>query len=361
VSKLLEIQWLRGLAALSVAMLHAQHDASALAVAWGSPRLPLPDGFAWAAGVDVFFVVSGFVMVHASRGLFGQRGAHAIFLARRLCRIVPLYWTVTTLYLGVALWTSGLLNSAVVQPALVIASYLFIPLARPDGIVQPLYSLGWTLNYEMFFYALFALCIGWPRRWATGALIGLMAGAVVLGRSLALPAPFAFWTDPIILEFAFGLALGALKAEGVRLSRPVRAGMAIAGLGLLALNPVPAADAAGLARPLSWGLAAALLVAAAALGRDETGSTRWPARLGGAVGDASYALYLIHPFVIRSCGAVASQTGWGAVIGPWGFVAVSLVITVIVSLFVYRWFERPATDLARRWLEPVRSPRWSSP
>jgi peptidoglycan/LPS O-acetylase OafA/YrhL len=360
VSKLLEIQWLRGLAALSVAMLHAQHDAVALAARGGKAFAPL-DGFAWAAGVDVFFVVSGFVMVHASRGLFGAAGARADFLSRRLARIVPLYWTVTTLYLGLALWASGLLNSAVLQPWLVIASYLFVPLERPDGTVQPLYSLGWTLNYEMFFYALFALTVVWPRRRAVWALLGLMGGLVVLGRLVTLPAPLAFWTDPIILEFAFGLALGALKAEGVRLNRPIRVALVIAGVALLALNPIPAAEAGGWARPLAWGLPAALLVAAAALGGDHAGSTHRTARLGGVVGDASYALYLVHPFVIRACGAIASQTGWGAVVGPWGFVAVSLVLAVVASLVVYRWFERPATDLARRWLEPVRSPRWSSP
>ncbi len=101
-SKLLHIQFLRGLAALSVAFLHAQHDAGSLAARTGQafePFTRLP----FMAGVDVFFVISGFIMVYASRPLFGKPEARGIFLARRLARIAPLYWAVTTLYLAIAL------------------------------------------------------------------------------------------------------------------------------------------------------------------------------------------------------------------------------------------------------------------
>ena len=159
---LILVQVLRGLAALAIAALHAQADARALAEARGlgfTPLLHLP----WAAGVDVFFVISGLIMVHASRGLFAREGARGTFLKRRLARIVPLYWAVTLLYLAVALTTPALLNSALLDPAPILASFLFIPFTRPDGAVQPLYSLGWTLNFEMLFYVLFAATIGWPK------------------------------------------------------------------------------------------------------------------------------------------------------------------------------------------------------
>ena len=70
----------------------------------------------WAAGVDAFFVVSGFIMVHASRKLFGMPGGRAVFLARRIARIVPLYWAVTTVYLALGLIAPGLLNSEILRP-----------------------------------------------------------------------------------------------------------------------------------------------------------------------------------------------------------------------------------------------------
>ena len=161
-SKLVLVQVLRAAAALSVAMLHAQHDAATLAERTGQVFAPIA-AFPWEAGVDVFFVISGFIMVHASTRLFGAEGGARAFLARRIARIVPIYWAVTTLYLAVALAVPDLLNRELLGWPLVVASYLFIPMARPDGLVQPLYGLGWTLNYEMFFYALFAVAVRWPR------------------------------------------------------------------------------------------------------------------------------------------------------------------------------------------------------
>ncbi|MET0430390.1 MAG: acyltransferase, partial [Microvirga sp.] len=90
-SKLVHVQVLRALAALSVAFLHAQHDALTLAGRAGTV-LALPDRLPWMAGVDVFFVISGFIMVYSSRDLFARPGGPAVFLARRVARVVPLYW-----------------------------------------------------------------------------------------------------------------------------------------------------------------------------------------------------------------------------------------------------------------------------
>jgi peptidoglycan/LPS O-acetylase OafA/YrhL len=359
-SKLYQVQVLRGVAALSIAALHAQHDAAALALRYGLAFAPA-DRFPWAAGVDMFFVISGFIMVHASRSLFGAGGSKRIFLSRRIARIVPLYWTVTTLYLCVALAVPTMLNSAVLEPWPVVASYLFIPFERPDGAAQPLYSLGWTLNYEMFFYALFALFLVFSRSRAVLGLMALLAVLVCLGLAFRLPQPLRFWTDPIMLEFAFGLGLGLVHAEGARLGGPARLGFAALAIGLLALDLTRPDGAIALTRALAWGLPATLLVAAAALGREGSAPVSALTRAGAAVGDASYALYLIHPFAVRAGHEVAIRTGLGPIIGPWGYVAAVLILSVLASVAVYRGFERPATRQARRWLEPVRPPRLSSP
>jgi len=350
-SKLLYIQILRAGAALSIAVLHAQHDTEALAARLGRPFERI-DQFPWAAGVDVFFVISGFIMVYASRAMFASSGAQRTFLTRRMARIVPLYWTVTTLYLAVALASPALLNSEIIAPWPVIASYLFLPFERPDGLVQPVYSLGWTLNFEMYFYVLFALALVWPLRKAVPVLTAVLGALVVLGQAFRLPEPLAFWTSPLILEFAFGIWLGLLKAEGFVLPRPVRAALAAGALGLLLVS-----GSTGLPRVLAYGLPAALLVAAAALGVEREKAMAWPARIGVALGDASYALYLVHPFVIRAGRELALRTGLGAAIGPWGYLVLVVLGALLASVLVFRLFERPATELARRWLDRPRVPR----
>ena len=347
------VQALRAFAALLVAVQHVQNDAAALAARGGGGFAPgrfLP----WNAGVDVFFVVSGFIIVHAARPLLGRAGAPRLFLAHRAARVVPLYWLVTTLYLAVALAAPGALDSGGRPggPAAghVAASYLFWPWARPDGAVVPLYSLGWTLNYEAFFYALFAACLALPRRAAVPASLAAIAGLSLAGALVGeLPLPVRYWADPIILEFALGAGIGLVRGEGLRLPPPACAAMAAIGLALL---PLAGEDGP---RALVWGGPAALLVAGAALGRDRARAAEGSlARAVVAVGDASYALYLVHPFVSRAMREAAARLDLDP--GPLPFVGLALAASVAAGLAVHRGVERPLTRRVRALLEPADRP-----
>jgi peptidoglycan/LPS O-acetylase OafA/YrhL len=349
-SKLVLVQVLRAAAALSVAMLHAQHDAATLAERAGRAFAPI-EAFPWEAGVDVFFVVSGFIMVHASAPLFGAPGGGRTFLARRIARIVPIYWAVTTLYLAVALAAPALLNAEFLGWGHVVASYLFIPLTRPDGNVQPLYGLGWTLNYEMFFYALFAVAVARSRRSAVLSVGAVLAGLVAAGRlSGPLPQPLGFWTDPIVLEFVYGMALGLLHAEGFRLGHVPRALLGVAAVLTLVAVAAQAGVWATPYRAVAYGVPAAMLVASVAFGPKSREGGRI-ARIGAAIGDASYALYLIHPFVIRAGREIAWRSGLAGLVGSWAFVVLALAAAVLASVVVHRLFERPATAWVRARLK----------
>ena len=343
--ELVVIQVLRALAALSVAALHAQHDAAALSERFGGSFRAL-ETIPWAAGVDVFFVISGFVMVHASAALFAEPGAPAAFLSRRIARIVPIYWAATTLYLLIAIVAPAVLNSELLSAWPIIASYLFIPFARPDGVAQPVYSLGWTLNYEMAFYALFAVFIVLPKPKAVLGLIGMLLLLSVLGTVTDLAQPFRFWTDSIILEFAFGLALGLARAQGLRIPAGLR--LLLAALALVILVQDLTGTGA-LPRWLGWGIPAALLVAAASLG-DADRPHGAVERFGIVLGDASYALYLVHPFVMRATLQLVAQLGLGGTIRGWLYVALVLAVTTGLSVVIHRKFERPATAWLRRRL-----------
>ncbi|WP_336486415.1 acyltransferase family protein [Methylobacterium nigriterrae] len=364
--KLVLVQILRAVAAWLVAMHHGQHEAATIAARTGQAFVPsafLP----WPAGVDVFFVISGFIIVYAAGPLYGRPGARARFLAHRIARVVPLYWLVTLLYLGLALALPGLLGTdgaALLEPGYVAASFLFWPALRPDGTPQPLYTLGWTLNCEMFFYVLFALGLGASRRGAVAWVLAALA-ALVLAHALVpgLPLPLAFWTNPIILEFALGAALGLARAEGLILPGPARLGLGLAGLALLAaagrvLPPEQAFGAdGGFLRPLVLGVPAALLVAAAALGRPRAEPEHPLLRWAGALGDASYALYLVHPFVLRAAREALLRSGVAPLLGPWGCLALMVGLSLPAAVIVYRLVERPLTARARALLEPAPATR----
>ncbi|WP_048863219.1 acyltransferase family protein, partial [Acidisphaera rubrifaciens] len=126
------VQVLRAAAALSVVVLHITQQAGALV---GTPGVapygwlrPLP----WDAGVDVFFVISGFVMLWSSAALFGPPGGVRLFLLRRIARVVPLYWVLTAVLVAGALVHPSWLSAPIGQAwGYVAASFAFIPWRRP--------------------------------------------------------------------------------------------------------------------------------------------------------------------------------------------------------------------------------------
>ena len=341
--QILGIQALRGLAALSIATLHIGQAAGAFV---GTPGVA-PYGWMrrvpWEAGVDVFFVISGFVIVYASAGLFGRADSIGDFLSRRLARVVPLYWLVTSLLILLALLGPVALNEPLGNGFhYVLASYLFIPWPRPDGAMQPVFRLGWTLNYEMLFYLIVAALLPLSRRLA----IPLVAAAVIaVAGAGALFGPtqpqLAFWTDPIVLEFAYGVLLAAAWFAGLRLPTPLRLALAAAAIPMMLLN----GTAHGIDRAFAFGLPAACLVAAGALGTERRANPAL-ARTCLLLGDMSYALYLTHLFPMRALREVWARLHPGG-IGIAAYILVSIAVASLLALGVNAWFEKPATRTAR--------------
>lgn len=360
------LQILRAVAALMVAFGHAQHDAlvQSLKLEAGFERLhALP----WGAGVDLFFVISGFIMVYASERLYGREGANIAFLGRRLARIVPLYWLFLSLYVGLmaqAVWAGTRAFPAAVD---VVASYAFWPTdAFADGIPRPLLTLGWTLNYEMFFYVVFALFVGLSRSravlWTSLVLLGLVGLGTVFRPGS--PALF-FWTRPIVLEFCFGMGIAILLRSGVVLRLPLRLALILAATAILAFDPLGSSQQAidwttpnDVPRLLGWGIPAALVVAGAVLGPQARPSNLF--RAGIALGDASYALYLVHPFVIFGFRKIWLLAGLQAQLGLWPMVVAALTLSCLAALLVHRLVERPLTEYVQDRVRARAPPRVAS-
>ena len=336
--RLLAIEALRGLAALSVATVHALGAATAL----GAPfpkLLSLP----WLAGVDVFFVVSGFVMVHAAREKFGTPDARRRFVAHRIARVAPLYWLVSTAFVALALLRPAAFTDPLGGWASTLASYLFIPWPRADGGILPVFRLGWTLEFEALFYAIFAAWLGARRPVALAGVLASLAALGALGAAwTSAPPTIRFWTDPIILEFGFGVALAIAHGAGARLPGAAAPLLVAAALALLW-------RAAGIpdvwSRPFVYGLPAAMLVALALL-RESSRLPTWLSWLALRAGAMSYALYLSHLFAVRFMREIWSF----AALSPTLFVPAALVASVALAVLVHRAIERPAVAAFRRWL-----------
>jgi exopolysaccharide production protein ExoZ len=342
------IQILRALAALLVAFGHFQHEASTLPTAASSGFAPIIIDLT-GAGVDLFFIISGFVMVYASHDLFESRDGGRLFLTRRIARIVPLYWMMTTLFLLTLALTPNVLSSIAPTGLEILKSYLFIPYAR-DGaeMIQPIYKLGWTLEYEMFFYVIFSLVLFLPMRSAVFAIALLFCSLSAVGAWLSpAPALLAFWTHPIILEFVMGALIAVVYLGGRRLSAAQRITLLLAGVSGFAATAAFGFDAHGPWRPLLWGLPAAMIVAGSILHSSRTSAnrvTRWLV----ALGDASYVIYLVHPMIIRALRVIWDRTHASSTISPWLFVIFGLTILMPLAILVHHAIERPMTKRVQR-------------
>jgi exopolysaccharide production protein ExoZ len=213
-----------------------------------------------AVGVDLFFVLSGFVMASSSGRYVADPQGWKTFIRRRITRIVPLYWLATTIKLLVLLVSPSFILHAQFSVAKIAASYLFLPSRNVDGEIRPLLAVGWTLNMEMFFYLLLALALKF--RWN---LFGFMAAVIV---PLALASHFfypgwpviAFYLNPVVLDFLFGMVIARYFQGGPKLP-PVAAALLIlsgfAGLFFFPLEDVLVLPMSGLySAAVVWGVVA---------------------------------------------------------------------------------------------------------
>lgn len=321
--ELLSIQYLRAFAAIGVLVFHAAERAG---VGFGPG----------AAGVDIFFVISGFIMwVISGVGPQSSLG----FLRRRATRIVPLYWLVT---LGVA-------ATAIAVPAAfpnlrptadhIVKSLLFYPHVDASGEIAPLIVPGWTLDYEMFFYALFA---AWLLAASHRRLLGLSLtmGLLALAGYTLRPsdAALATYTNPLLLEFLAGVWLGNAWVEGFRLRR--RSAIAAIVLGMVGFAVVAATGInVDPVRILVWGVPA-LLIVAGAISLEPLPD--WP--IAKFLGDASYSIYLVHGLAISFCARILTLLHIDSV--PVFFIA-SLGGGLLLGGGCYRLVERPLLHLFR--------------
>jgi exopolysaccharide production protein ExoZ len=326
--KLVSIQVLRGIAASAVVLFHASIFAG-----WRIDRA--------AFGVDLFFVISGFIMVMIT----DDRSRPWPFLKDRLLRIVPLYWIATLTYVAYIVTIPRVDPPTFPQ---LLASLAFFPYAHRPGVdPTPLLPLGWTLNYEMMFYVVFAAILLIPRRLQLPALtatfvVFLAVGWLVRPDSVAL----AFWFRPIIFEFLAGawLARFLVHREASRRGGPL---LLLVGIAVF-LAADPLTRMAGLpplgAVRVTLAIPAALILAGAVILERSRPARGALMRFGGSIGDASYSIYLWHPMILLVVKGVAGHLPLpGAVIFFGGTAA-----GIVGGWVAYRLIEKPLLDLFRR-------------
>ena len=271
-----------------------------------------------AVGVDIFFVISGFIIGRAMVG----KSASAFFKAR-LIRIYPIYWicAIPTAILASQIGATNLSRT--------LTSITLWPVFGKD-FLQPYLVIGWTLSFEMLFYACVALTL----------LKRRLAVVFLLGWPLALAAAFLtdvallrFIGSPLILEFLSGVLISRLETSR---PRPV-AGVTLIGLGILIIAlsdtqklylPLNTFELVAPERALIWGAVATLIF----LGFLQLEKINWG--ILPYLGDASYSIYLAHGSALLLAAAL-----------PW---QLQVIFAVVFGVGVYRYIEQPVLDFLRR-------------
>ncbi|ASY59648.1 acyltransferase [Sinorhizobium sp. CCBAU 05631] len=315
------IQYLRAAAALAVVIFHAAEKTG-------------HDFTIGAAGVDVFFVISGFIMwVISDR----RPVTPAKFISDRLRRVVPIYWFATAVMITGAL--AGLFPTLVLTLDHVLASLVFFPARSPSsGEIWPVLVQGWTLNFEMLFYAVFAASLLLPRHWRLPAITGLFVALVTVG--LVAPSENALWltyTRPIILEFVAGIILGEFWLRGKVPGAAIGSSLIACSLGGFALiGGLHLSFDERTTGPL------AVLLVLGALSLEASG--RMPMlNLPDLLGNASYSIYLWHTFAISVVAKAGGLLGMPAAIS----MGLAILAGTVAGIAAYGLVERPLLQRAR--------------
>ncbi len=332
------VQALRAIAALFVVLYHSTvllHDRSL-------PR----QTYTWEngnSGVDLFFVISGFIMVLSSQRLRQQADGWSKFVQSRLIRVAPLYWLATAAKLALIMAVPALALHTRTNGWNAAASFLFLPSCDAAGHVVPILAIGWTLSFEMLFYAAFAAALFLslnPLLVVAPAMAAL--AALSLARQASWPAVTVL-ADPIVLEFVLGMAAGSLFLARDLRQVPRLVAVLVGALGLAALVLLPTHDR--WERVLVWGVAAAATLWAA-LAIEPWAGRAIPKPLV-AIGEASYSLYLTHGFVLPVVGAVVAAAHLPPLAMAMALLPACLVASTACSLLVHRHVEMPMTNRLR--------------
>lgn len=341
-SQFLSIQALRFIAALAVVVLHSTF--------YTMERLHSGTSVydVGANGVRLFFVISGFVMILSSQKLIDTSRGWSVFSLKRIVRIVPIYWAITLIKVAVLLVTPAVVLHSELDWDYILKSFFFIPEYNVDGEIRPLLGVGWTLNFEMFFYLLFALALACrirPIRFIAPILIVL--SALSLFKTEHWPVAAYFLCDPIVIDFLAGMLIAHWVQRGW--SGPSNTvAWAATGIGLIYLFApgIPRPEYGTLYASVITTLAAALVIMGA-VGIERSIGRRIPQWII-YMGAASYSLYLIHPMISPAAPALFAKIGLSGGYMALLAVAAAVAIAMLTSVLLYRYVEVPVTKLLNR-------------
>ncbi|NND92647.1 MAG: acyltransferase [Granulosicoccus sp.] len=311
------LQYLRAVAALAVVYSHA-----VIQVEDYQPYLPEGGSF----GVDIFFVISGFIMIYIAK----PDDTPGRFFMQRVRRVVPLYWFFTFLMAAILLLIPGAFKRTVFDLQALLASLAFIPywsLPNPSE-VWPIVAPGWSLNFEMYFYLIFAISLLFAPRFRIAFIAAVITTVYLIATNFddGESAAASFFSLDIVFEFILGMLLAVAWKRGFRIPSSTAAWLLLTAVCVLLIKlPLP--------RIFEYGVPSLFIVMACLYIR--VGEHSWLELLG----DASYSLYLSHVFTLGILRLVLPRYLGDGEMAAYGFVLISLIVCSLVSIVIHKYVD----------------------
>ena len=331
---LLNIQGLRGIAVLLVVLTHILPSERKYSISETILPYWLDIG---ASGVDLFFVISGFVMVFITNQSFQSTSFINRFIFRRFARIYPLYWFYSFIVLIVWINFPHMVNNSQNNQANILESFLLLP-----QNINPLLMVGWTLIYEIYFYIIFALLMFLPRKNLFEYLLIwiflIFLASFFTGYSNSY---YEYYLGPMVVEFILGCILGILFLDGKKLGNPITIG--IIGIiswfiGHLLLYP----EGRGWERVIIYGIPALMITySAISLEKDGNLLPLWLRKIG----DASYSIYLSHVLVLALIGRIWKEYSVSGYIDNFFIILIMLISCIFFGTLSYKYLEIPLISI----------------
>ncbi len=289
---ILSVQYLRAFASILVLLHHA---------AWkGEQYSTNPMGWfhIGTAGVDLFFIISGYIMSYMT---YNKNINFVDFIKARIVRIIPLYWTLTTIALIIYLFFPGKINSS--GGTTEIFSSYFLIFTKNKYLIQN----GWTLSYEFYFYILFSLGFIFSGKYRFLVPVSIIFILIISGRiyNISDDSIYSFFSNPYLLEFAFGMIAFQYLNKFNANNLIALIFIFLSGFSFFILNNFGFIGY----RVMYFGIPSLLLfIGIVSLEKYFiTHKENYILKFFEKIGDSSYSLYLVHPFSLAALAIVLNK------------------------------------------------------
>jgi exopolysaccharide production protein ExoZ len=360
--KLGSIQFLRAIAAILVVYAHSIDLQVQYTHSFQQNLYYLQDFGAF--GVDIFFVISGFIISYsADRYKGGREGMQ--FLIKRFKRVNTVYYLATLLLLVTYIPSIFIRHTRVIPFDIILKSLVLLPVFDKGTFIDTILFPAWTLSFEWLFYLFFFWAIVSRTRSKERFLALLISALVITGflfnRFKGGNYQLSFITNPILLEFLLGIGLYGCYTK---MNIPKKMAITflvtgsciccyeiIKGYGTISLAYNTLDGSQSFIRFIKWGIPAGLLVAGCIfLEKARCGISFWNSRPIALLGDASYSIYLVNYTVNGLCAAVYMRAGF--FLNPDLAVGLQLLLAISGGILFYKAVEKPLLKLLHKRLHP---------